>query len=318
MTVDLILGTNNVGPHGKISTLKELKDILELYKSGGNKYLDTAYIYPAPYSGESETFLGQLDVTSNSFVLDTKVNSFQPGKHTPDNIFKSVAEQFARLKVDKVRTLYLHAPDRDVPFEKSHWAMNELYKQGKFERLGICNYGPDEILGFVERSQRFGWVAPKAVEGLYNIVSRRAETELLPLLRQHDISFYAYSPLASGFFSNIKRGQAPIKGGHFDPDTFNGRFNQAWYFKPSIFAAVEHLETVASNHNISTNAIAIRWLRHHSLLRDGDAVLIGYSNITQLAQNLEFAGQGPLDEEILHEIEVMWESIGDDAPALAF
>ncbi|KAK9479788.1 NADP-dependent oxidoreductase domain-containing protein [Lipomyces japonicus] len=315
MTIKLILGTNNIGAHGKISSYDDVKDILSLFEKTGNNLLDTAYIYPAPYSGEAETILGNLDVTKNGkFVINTKVNSFKDGSHHPDQIFKSVEEQFKRLKLGKVHTLYLHAPDRTISFEDSHRAINELYKQGKFEKFGISNYSPGEIQGFIDRASKYGWVAPSSYEGLYNIVSRRAETELLPILRSANIEFYAYSPLASGFFSNIKRGQEPPKGGHFDPTTFNGSFTQSWFFKDSLFTAVEKLEKLGAKFGIPNNAIALRWLRHHSQLKHDDGILVGYSKITQLSQNLEYLDQGPLPDEIVASIDEMWVQIEKDAP----
>ncbi|KAK7206180.1 NADP-dependent oxidoreductase domain-containing protein [Myxozyma melibiosi] len=315
MTVDLILGTNNVGGHGKIKTVEAMAEILELYHSHGNKYLDCAYIYPAGFPGEAESFLGELNVTDNGkFVVDTKLDSFRDGAHTEQSIYNSIKVQLERLKVDKVRTLYLHAPDRTVSFEESHRAMNELYKQGKFERFGLSNYNVKEIEEFAERARKNGWVAPSSYEGLYNIVSRRPETDLLPVLRKYNISFYAYSPLASGFFSNIKRGQAPAPGSQFDPATFNGTFNQDWFFKDDLFTAVEKLTEVGEKHGISNNEIALRWLRNHSQLGKGDAILVGYSKIDQLKQNLEYLEGGPLPEEIVQAIDSIWETIKDSAP----
>ena len=35
---------------------------------------------------------------------------------------------------------YLHAPDRSVPYEITFKAVNDLYKEGYFKRLGISNY----------------------------------------------------------------------------------------------------------------------------------------------------------------------------------
>jgi hypothetical protein len=35
---------------------------------------------------------------------------------------------------------YLHAPDRTVPYEVTFKAVNDLYKEGYFKRLGISNY----------------------------------------------------------------------------------------------------------------------------------------------------------------------------------
>lgn len=35
---------------------------------------------------------------------------------------------------------YLHGPDRSIPYEETLRAVNDLYKEGKFERFGISNY----------------------------------------------------------------------------------------------------------------------------------------------------------------------------------
>ncbi|KAK9447892.1 NADP-dependent oxidoreductase domain-containing protein [Limtongia smithiae] len=317
MPVDLILGTNNVGPHGKVSTLPQLEAVLDRFAADGNRVLDTAYLYPAGFPGESEAFLGETlstpRIAAYGFVIDTKVRSFEDGAHTAPEIAKSVRLSFARLGVDKVRTLYLHAPDRTVPFEESHRAMTELYKEGKFERFGLSNYTVAEIEGFIVRAENDGLVMPGAVEALYNLISRRVETELLPLLRKHKISFEAYSPLASGFFSNISRDAPPPAGGHFDPSTFNGQFNQAWFFKDDLFTAAERIRALG----LPPNAIALRWLRHHSALGDGDAILIGYSNIAQLDENLKFLEQGPLPTEVVQSLDEIWAGITTAAPEFA-
>jgi aflatoxin B1 aldehyde reductase len=44
------------------------------------------------------------------------------------------------LGAKKVDLWYLHAPDRSVPLEDTLKAVNELYKEGKFERWGVSNY----------------------------------------------------------------------------------------------------------------------------------------------------------------------------------
>lgn len=35
---------------------------------------------------------------------------------------------------------YLHAPDHTVPYDVTFKAVNDLYKEGYFKRLGISNY----------------------------------------------------------------------------------------------------------------------------------------------------------------------------------
>ena len=35
---------------------------------------------------------------------------------------------------------YLHAPDHTVPYEETFKAVDALYREGRFRRLGISNY----------------------------------------------------------------------------------------------------------------------------------------------------------------------------------
>ena len=37
-----------------------------------------------------------------------------------------------------------------------------------------------------------GFVQPSVYQGMYNLIARAGEAELFPLLRKHNISFYAY------------------------------------------------------------------------------------------------------------------------------
>ena len=44
---------------------------------------------------------------------------------------------------------YLHGPDRKTPYEDTLRAVNELYKEGKFEKFGISNYMAWEVAEIV-------------------------------------------------------------------------------------------------------------------------------------------------------------------------
>ena len=106
---------------------------------------------------------------------------------------------------------YLHAPDRTVPYEVTFKAVNDLYEEGYFKRLGISNYAAyvsgtfllgsrtqfkfrwevAEIVGICKAN---GYIQPTAYQGIYNAVHRAVEPELLPCLRKFGISFYEFNP----------------------------------------------------------------------------------------------------------------------------
>ena len=49
-------------------------------------------------------------------------------------------QSLAALGTKKVDLWYLHAPDRSVPLEETLQGVNELYKEGRFDRWGVSNY----------------------------------------------------------------------------------------------------------------------------------------------------------------------------------
>ncbi|KAK7204704.1 Aldo/keto reductase [Myxozyma melibiosi] len=315
--VDVILGTAGFGEHGRITTPALARDFLDTFTAAGHYVVDTAYVYPGGFQGESEAFLGILDVASRGIQIDTKVRSFENHAHTAESIKQSVEIQFKRLRVDKVRTLYLHCPDRCTPYSDTHRAMNDLYLAGKFERFGLSNFKASEVEIFVKMAQENGWIKPTVYQGIYNMFSRLNEQELFPVLHQHKINFFAFSPLAVGFFSNVRRGQEPPAGSRFDPNTRQGQRSRERYFKDSFFDAVERIDAVSQKYNVSNNSIALRWLKHHSQLADGDAIIIGASKIQQVKENLTSLSEGELPEEILNVINEIWDDIKNDAPAYA-
>lgn len=88
--------------------------------------------------------------------------------------------------------MYLHQPDRTVPFAETYSAMNEAYRAGKFEHFGLSNFSADEVEEAVTMCKEKGWVVPTVYQGLYNAVARNGEDKLFPVLRKHGIKFYSY------------------------------------------------------------------------------------------------------------------------------
>lgn len=59
----------------------------------------------------------------------------------------------------------------------------------------------DDVTECAEVARRLSWIRPTVYEGLYNAISRTAETGLLRALRELGIQFHAYNPLAGGAFA---------------------------------------------------------------------------------------------------------------------
>lgn len=76
--------------------------------------------------------------------------------------------------------------------------------------------------------------------------------------------------------------------------------------------AVRQLKTAcdeATPTPLSTQEAALRWLMHHSALRDGDAIILGATKLPQLVSNVADARKGPLEGQIKHIVDGLWDSV---------
>ncbi|EHK50931.1 uncharacterized protein TrAtP1_009309 [Trichoderma atroviride] len=317
--IEIVLGTGNVGdmsrdPMAKFDSPAEVQEFLDAFYKSGYRQIDTARGYSPHAPLSCEPRLGAVNV-GDKFIIGTKVVSRPEGAHSKDKIADSVDGSLAALKVPQVDIMYLHQPNRSVPFEETAEAMDKAYREGKFKRFGLSNYTAAEVEQFIKISEEKGFVKPTVYQGQYNPIVRSGEKELLPVLQKHNIAFYAWSPGAAGFFNgNHKNAQA---GSRYDTSHFLGNFYTARYVKPSIDAAADRVREVAANHGISGHAASLRWTAYHSALsaERGDAIIIGASSIKQLNENLEIFEQGPLPQDVVDAVDAVFAEIGDDAIA---
>lgn len=113
-----------------------------------------------------------------------------------------------------------------------------------------------------------GYVLPTVFQGNYNPVARHYDTTLFPLLRELNIAFYAYSPIAGGFL--VKDAQTLNTGGgqgRWNPDSRTGKIYNDRYIKPSLLEALSDWEAIAKDARVSKAALAYRWVMYNSKLR---------------------------------------------------
>ena len=209
---------------------------------------------------------------------------------------------------------YLHAPDRRVPWKETLSGLNELHQQGAFKRLGLSNFLASEVEEVIRVAKENNFVVPSVYQGNYSAVARRADDELFPTLRKHNIAFYAYSPIAGGFLSKSKA-ELTDPQGRFGQDNPLGKIYNSMYNRPSFVAALEKWEQIAQSEGVSRAELAYRWVVYHSKLQgdQGDAVIVGARNEQQLRGTMQAVKKGPLSNGAVEKINEIWESIKADA-----
>jgi aflatoxin B1 aldehyde reductase len=211
--------------------------------------------------------------------------------------------------------LYFHAPDTAVSFEEQLSAVNELYKQGAFKRLGVSNFTADQVQQFYDIAKQHGYPLPSVYQGSYSAVGRLPETVLLPTLRKLGIVYYAYSPIAGGFLAKTRQ-QVEEGAGRFDPSTPLGQLYIGLYHKPSYLDALDTWEQNAEDSGISKAELAYRWVTYHSALdgEKGDGIIFGARSPDQIKETTGFIRAGPLPKDIVDRVNTIWESIKHEAP----
>lgn len=192
-------------------------------------------------------------------------------------------------------------------------AVNDLYQEGHFKKLGISNYMAWEVAQICEMCRANDWIQPTVYQGVYNALHRTIEPELMPCLRHYGLAFYNYNPLAGGYLtSRYHREDADkdIEGGsRFDPNKWQGKMYRGRYWRNEYFDALDLLRPVAKKHGLTEAECALRWMTHHSMLKreNGDAIIIGASSVKHMEENMVDLEKGPLPDDVIEALDKGWE-----------
>jgi aflatoxin B1 aldehyde reductase len=195
-------------------------------------------------------------------------------------------------------------------------AVNSSHQAGKFKRFGLSNFLAEEVDEVVRICREKNYIVPSVYQGNYSAVARRAEKELFPTLQKHNISFYAYSPIAGGFLTKDVETLLAGGEGRWDPNAYIGKLYHALYNKPAMLEGLKLWGKISTESGLSKAELAYRWVAHNSALEGkfGDGVIFGSRTAEQLNQTLDGLSKGPLSAEIVAQIEQVWEVVEADAP----
>jgi aflatoxin B1 aldehyde reductase len=142
------------------------------------------------------------------------------------------------------------------------------------------------------------------------------EPELFPCLRQLNMCFIAYNPLAggllSGKYSNYR--ELPAVPGRFQGNDWAERYRQR-FWRESVFNAIDAVKGTLPADTTMTDA-SLRWMLHHSALKGekGDGLILGASNVGHVEKNLQAVKGGPLPADVVDAFERAWELCRGDCP----
>lgn len=319
--IRLIPGKGTLG--ARVHELDKAAEILDTFQRYGHDEVDTARLYG---SGSSESMLADLDWEKRGIVMETKLypnarglsSAHESYTHQPEDVRRGLINSLKALQTERIDMFYLHGPDRKTPLVDTLREVNNLHQEGRFSRFGISNYMSWEVSAMCEICKTNGWIMPTVYQGVYNMLQRTTEGELFPCLRRYGIALYAFQPLAGGFLTGrYTRYQTEFEAGsRFDPRGIQGQLHRNRYWNEAYFDALELIQSAGQKHGLTIGEIALRWLKHHSVLQEdlGDAIIIGASSVKHLEDNLADLEKESLPKDVVAAVEQAWPMVKSVAP----
>ncbi|MXZ90790.1 MAG: aldo/keto reductase [Chloroflexi bacterium] len=112
-----------------------------------------------------------------------------------DAVLRAADRSLRLLAVDKIDLYQVHWPNPRVPIAETMRAMARLVDDGLVDYVGVSNFSVEDMAEAQAAMPHHPIVSNQI---LYNLRRRRAERDVIPYCRQHDIAVIAYSPLHEG------------------------------------------------------------------------------------------------------------------------
>ena len=306
----LCLGTMNFG--GRTPRAESFSLLSEALNQGIN-LIDTANQYGGELGvGATESIIGDWlaedPARRDRIVLATKVHEpMWPDVNdrglSARHIRMACDASLRRLKVDHIDLYQMHHIDRTAPMEEIWQAMDLLISQGKITYVGSSNFPGWKIAQASEQAAARGRLGLVCEQGLYNLIERRTELEVLPACRAYGLGLLAWSPLAGGL----------LAGGASD---LSGRRQSLATQQKALLLAdqIARFEALCQGLGQSPVAVALAWLLH----QDGvTCAIIGPRRLDQLTSALS-APDINLDGEVLAAIDAIFPPCGPAPEAYAW
>lgn len=115
-------------------------------------------------------------------------------------------------------------------------------------------------------------------------------------------------PLAAGFLTG-KLVNNEHAGTRTSDDNPLGKAMQKLYDEEDLHVAMKSFDTEVESHDLTPIEVAIRWIAHHSALKESDGIILGASKTEQIRETIAMINKGPLAEEFLKTAEVLWGAV---------
>jgi aryl-alcohol dehydrogenase-like predicted oxidoreductase len=295
---ELCLGTLTFGnEHGFGASKVESRAIFDAFVEAGGNFIDTANVYT---NGTSEEYLSDFIAGDRDRVfLGTKYSlSTLPedpnasGNHRK-NMRQALHASLKRLKTDHIDLYWVHAWDFLTPVDEVMRSLDDFVRAGKVLYVGISDT-PAWVVSWANvLADLRGWTPFVALQLKYNLTSRDAERDLLPVASAMDLAVTVWGSLAFGLLSGkfghqekrmqVRQANNRIRHeGHEKSPSLAGLDMKALLSEGNQSIADEVVK-ISKEIGCSAAQVALKWVKDQG---QNMIPIVGVRNVSQLIDNL--------------------------------
>lgn len=260
----------------------------------GCNHWDSADVYG---NGRSERLLGRLIGSRRAdLVIATKVGWFQGcAEHAyhPLHIRHQIEQSLENLQTDYVDIYYFHHADfgpEDCYLDDAVELMNRLKEEGKIRFIGQSAYTVEDFTRVVPKVDPD--VLQARAHGL-DIMMIEPASPVAKLIKDKDLGFVAFSPLAQGLLLDKFRPERPPRFADGD-----NRQRSRWFKAEYLEKLAPRLDRIKQRFG-STSEDLIRLSLQYVLGHEVTSCVIpGFRNVRQVEMDLAPAGKPLTQDEI--------------------
>src|SRR4051794_6475999 len=258
----------------------------------GVTLFDTADVYRR---GAAERIVGSAlrRYDRESHVLATKVY-FPMGDGPNDrgpsrkHIVESCEASLDRLGVDYIDLYQCHRFDNETELEETLRALDDLVSAGKVLYIGVSEWSADQLDQARVLGERLLLRPIRSNQPQYSLLWRHIEQDVIPVSERLGTGQIVWSPLAQGVLTGKYLPGEPTprdsRAAHPDPQT--SQFVRL-FMRDDILQAVQELDAVARELNITMAQMAIAWVLRQPNVA---SAIVGASRPEQVDDNVAASG----------------------------
>jgi aryl-alcohol dehydrogenase-like predicted oxidoreductase len=255
---------------------EESRRIFDRFVQAGGNFIDTASNYT---DGTSERYVGEFVaaererfVVATKYTLSARKDDPNGGGNHRKNMVQSLEASLKRLQTDYVDILWLHMWDFMTPVEEVMRGLDDLVRTGKVLYIGISDTPAWIVSQANTLAELRGWTRFVGLQVPYNLASRDAERDLLPMARAMEMTVTLWAVLGGGVLT-----------GKYNRDTGESRRYESASERGRCIA--EAVMELARESGRTPAQVAMNWVRQQQQ-RAAIIPIVGARTEAQMAENL--------------------------------